>query len=119
MTISPFTANAVLFLLGALFGIYLPGVCLYILLKWKSHPSWQALVWSLTKKILMAVFGLLVVSATLGFVLAEVLKMPGPLPESSLMWLGFGTLLGLAVGLWTIQKVLRRRRHVASQSGEH
>jgi hypothetical protein len=106
--ISPFTVGVILFLRGTLMGIYLPGVVLYGVSIWRSSPSWESAAWSITKRFLLALFGLFVLAAVVSHLALAVL---GPTPNAMLsLFLVLGVLVGLIGGGWFAWRAIRRSR---------
>jgi hypothetical protein len=116
--ISTVTVAVILSLLGALWGIYLPGVVLYGMVMSRSRPSRQSAVWNTIKLGLIAILGLLVLYVVVAHFTVRLL---GPDPGNFMM-LGF-LFLGIAIGLisgglvtWRSVQSARRRSAMSPSS---
>jgi hypothetical protein len=104
------TVSILLFLFGALSGIYLPAVVLYGVTIWRSSASWQSRIWKLTRTLLLALLGFFVLYALIANFSVALL---GPVQTAKIELLGFtllGGMLGLMGGSWMAWRAIRRSR---------
>jgi hypothetical protein len=112
------TISILLFLFGALIGIYLPAVVLYSVTIWRSSSSWQSGMWKLTRTLLVALIGFFVLYALISHFAVALL---GPKPTTTIELLGFfvlGGMVGLMGGSWITWRAIKRSKR-RSESLQH
>jgi hypothetical protein len=110
------TLYVVFFLLGALVGLYLPVVCLYLAKIWRTRLTWQSALWDVFKRVVICAIGFLAL-CVVGFLFGDRLLKSTPNPSDNVFgFLGLGFLLGLIGGTLAVVRAIWRARQQPSAS---
>jgi hypothetical protein len=95
--LSSSTLSILNFVFGVVLGIYLPLACLYLLHFFRKSQFGFRLVWTAGLRLLVVVFGALLVLFILGLA-ADFLSGGEQTKEQNALWLGLGTIFSFLGG---------------------